>query len=255
MTGMVGRQHTMHAGKSVAVERGIDFVKPGMRIGLGTGSTVEVLVKRLAERTQDGLQFTATATSTRTASLAENLGLEIRSLDDIGALDLTLDGADEVDPSLHLVKGGGGALLWEKIVAMASNRFVVLADISKKVDSLGRFPLPIEIVKFGHLTTTRQINRVLSRLGYDQVDIQLRKNSGKPFVTDEGHYILDLHLRRIANPQELAAEITAVPGVVETGLFLDMADVCIFGHGTGEVEVVRRTESNRKPTPMIEEEN
>jgi len=176
-------------------------------------------------------------TSTRTADLARDLGIEVTSLDEAKWLDLTIDGADEVDPELNLIKGGGGALLQEKIVATASDRMVVITDAGKEVTALGAFPLPIEVIPFGWQTTKALVEETLINMDVLGRDTTLRMNDDRPYVTDEGNYILDLHLRRIGNARQLSLVLNQVPGVVENGLFIDICDVVIVGHGDGRVQV------------------
>ena len=225
--------------KFICAKRAMDFVKPGMRLGLGTGSTAAWLVKLIGEEVRNnGLQIVAVATSDATARLADECGITVRSMDDVKWLDLTIDGADEFDPNLNLIKGGGAALLQEKIVATASDQMVVIADATKDVEVLGRFPLPVEVVCFGWETTKGLIEEAISNLDVmgQQVTLRLDGNANA-LLTDEGHYILDLHLGRIGNPRELSLILNQIPGVVETGLFLDIADAVVIGHVDGRVEV------------------
>jgi len=224
--------------KFVAAKRAVDYVQDGMRLGLGTGSTAAWMVRCLAERIrEEGLQVIGVPTSTRTADLARDLGIEVTSLDEAKWLDLTIDGADEVDPELNLIKGGGGALLQEKIVATASDRMVVITDAGKEVTALGAFPLPIEVIPFGWQTTKALVEETLINMDVLGRDTTLRMNDDRPYVTDEGNYILDLHLRRIGNARQLSLVLNQVPGVVENGLFIDICDVVIVGHGDGRVQV------------------
>lgn len=225
--------------KFICAKRAMDFVKPGMRLGLGTGSTAAWLVRLLGEEVRNnGLQITAVATSVQTANLAAECGITVRTLDEVKWLDLTIDGADEFDPKLNLIKGGGGALLQEKIVATASDQVVVIADATKDVDVLGRFPLPVEVVRFGWMTTKGLIEEAISNLDVIGQTATLRLDADdEEFITDEGHYIVDLHLQRIGNPCELSLILNQIPGVVETGLFLDIADAVVIGHVDGRVEV------------------
>ena len=224
--------------KFVAAKRAADFVESGMRVGLGTGSTAAWLVKMLGEMVrEEGLKIRAVPTSTRTAELAQEVGIDVFTLDQVKWLDLTIDGADEFDPELNLIKGGGGALLQEKIVAMASDQMVVISDASKAVETLGAFPLPVEVVKFGWETTKSLIEECLSNVNVLGNAVTLRMQNDQPLITDEGHHIVDLHLKRIENPRELSMVLNQVPGVVENGLFLDIADAIVIGHGDGRVEV------------------
>jgi ribose 5-phosphate isomerase A len=224
--------------KLVAARRAVDFVEDGMRVGLGTGSTAAWMVRCLGEVVrEEGMMITCVATSTRTAELAREVGLTVKRLEEVRWLDLTIDGADELDPDLNLVKGGGGALLHEKIVATASDRMIVIADHGKAVEQLGAFPLPVEVVPFGWQTTQALIEEMLSNLEVAGRDVVLRLDGAEPFRTDEGNLILDLHLRRIANPGQLSLVLNQIPGVVENGLFLDICDVAILGEPDGTVEL------------------
>ena len=224
--------------KFVAAKRAVDYVEDGMRVGLGTGSTAAWLVKILGELVRDeGLKIKAVPTSNRTAQLARDVAIDVFTLDQVKWLDLTIDGADEFDPQLNLIKGGGGALLQEKIVATASDQMVVISDASKSVETLGAFPLPVEVVKFGWETTKELIEECLSNVNVLGSAVTLRMQNDTAMITDEGHYILDLHLKRIENPRELSIIMNQVPGVVENGLFLDIADGIVIGHGDGRVEV------------------
>ena len=224
--------------KFVAAKRAAEFVEGGMKVGLGTGSTAAWLVRCLGEQVRDhGLKIKGVPTSTRTAKLAKEVGIEVISLDEARWLDLTIDGADEYDHDLNLIKGGGGALLQEKIVATASDQMVVIADISKKVETLGAFPLPVEVIPFGWQTTKTLIEELLSGLDVLGSDVHLRMDADAPFVTDEGNHILDLHLNRIGNPRQLSLVLNQIPGVVENGLFIDICDAVVIGYGDGRVEV------------------
>ena len=220
--------------KDAAAQAAVKLVKPGMKLGLGTGSTANVFVHRLAERMQeDPFELRCAATSKATAELAQSLGLRVESLDELGWLDLTIDGADEVDPDLNLIKGGGGAHLREKIVARASDRMVVIADPGKVVEQLGRFHLPVEVIPFGWRSTEAQIRRGLDDLGLTERPITLRKREDRVFMTDEGNLILDLALEAIPNAYELAAIFADIPGVVEHGLFLNICHLAIIGREDG----------------------
>jgi ribose 5-phosphate isomerase A len=222
------------AGKRAAAARAVALVERNMKLGLGTGSTAAIFVELLAERARDeALDLACVATSEATATLARGEGLRVVDLDEVMRLDLTVDGADEVDGALRLIKGGGAALLREKIVAHASDRLVVIADDSKRVAVLGAFPLPVEVVRFGCGATQAAVRRVLLDADVDRRDAALRMDSDAPLVTDEGHHILDLRLGRIGDPAALSAALLAVPGVVETGLFLGMAERAILGRADG----------------------
>ncbi len=224
--------------KYVAAYRAADMVEDGMRVGLGTGSTAAWLVRRLGERVQqEGLRIKGVPTSTRTAQLAREVGIEVVSLDQAGWLDLTIDGADEFDGDLNLIKGGGGAHLQEKIVATASDQMVVITDAGKEVETLGAFPLPVEVIPFGWQTTRTLIEEVLDTMDVLGTNSALRMNGEAPFVTDEGNHILDLHLQRIGNARQMALVLNQVPGVVENGLFIDICDKVVVGYGDGRVEL------------------
>jgi len=207
----------------------LSAVEPGMKLGLGTGRTAEHFVRLLAARVRDGLDVLGVATSERTASLAEAEGVRLASLEDEPALDLTIDGADEVDPSLRLIKGGGGALLREKIVAAASARMIVIVDAAKLVSVLGAFPLPIEVVPFGLAATKRAIGGLATGLGISG-PLTLRGGDARPFLTDGGHHILDASFGRIVDPDQLADGLARIPGVVEHGLFIGLASAAIVAH-------------------------
>ncbi len=228
--------------KRAAGERAVEFVESGMRVGLGTGSTAEWFIRALGARVRAGVvnRIVGVPTSMRTGALAEAEKVPLGTLDEAGWLDLTVDGADEFDPDLSLIKGGGGALLQEKIVACASDRMVVIADPTKRVATLGAFPLPVEIVPFGWETTKAIVEGVLEDQGYAEPRTSLRIARDEPFITDGGHFILDLHLVRIARPATLGPALVAIPGVVETGLFVGIASTVVLGHEDGRTEIVTR---------------
>ena len=224
--------------KFVAAKRAVGFVENGMKVGLGTGSTAAWMVRCLGERVrEEGLKIVGVPTSTRTAELARAVGVKIVSLDEAKWLDITIDGADEVDQNLALIKGGGAALLQEKIVATASDQMIVIADAAKEVSQLGAFPLPVEVIPFGWQTTKALIEETLVSLDVMNRDCSLRMNGAKPLITDEANYIIDLHLKRIGNPRQLALVLNQIPGVVENGLFIDICDIVVIGHGDGRVTV------------------
>ncbi len=224
--------------KFVAAKQASAYVEDGMKVGLGTGSTAAWLVKCLAERVEkEGLKIKGVPTSTRTAQLARDVGIDVISLDEAKWLDVTIDGADEYDGNLNLIKGGGGALLQEKIVATASDQMIVIADASKQVETLGNFPLPIEVIPFGWQTTKTLVEETLIGLDVLGRKVSLRMNGDAPFYTDEGNHILDLHLNRIGNARQMSLVINQIPGVVENGLFIDICDIVVIGHGDGRVEV------------------
>ena len=231
---------SVEAYKRAAAARAIDFVHSGMRLGLGTGSTAQAFIELLAERVRAGLDVVAVPTSEATRAQATRLGIALTTLDDAPKLDLTVDGADEIAPDLTLIKGGGGALLREKIVASASAKMIVIADESKWVPVLGRFPLPIEIVPFGAAATRRAVEAATAAAGCPgPASLRLAQN-GHAFVTDGGHWLLDAQLQRIADPRDLANRLAAVPGVVEHGLFIGLARTAILA-GSGGVRLVERT--------------
>ncbi|MGE0499382.1 MAG: ribose-5-phosphate isomerase RpiA [Rhizobiaceae bacterium] len=211
-------------------------VEDGMRIGIGTGSTAEEFVRILAERVAEGLRVIGVPTSERTAGLCLQLGVPLSTLDETPRLDLTVDGADEIDPALSLTKGGGGALLREKIVAAASARMIVIADRSKLVEALGRFPLPVEVNRFGLGATRVAIADAAAGLGLNG-PVTLRMTGAEPFVTDGGHLILDASFGRIPDTRALSNALHAIPGVVEHGLFIGMADTAIVAGAEG-VEIL-----------------
>jgi ribose 5-phosphate isomerase A len=221
-------------GKYVCALRAAQLVKSGMKVGLGTGSTAYWLVKHLGRMVrEEGLQIQGVPTSTRTKEQAIAEGIDMITLDQAGWLDLTIDGADEFDAEFTLIKGGGGAHLQEKVVAMASNRMVVIADASKRVDQLGAFPLPVEVLQFGAAATQTLVERALADLGYSDVEVTPRAADWGNFVTDEGNFILDLHLGAITDAAALAQRLNQIPGVVENGLFLNICDTVIVGNADG----------------------
>ncbi|GGD45878.1 ribose-5-phosphate isomerase RpiA [Sinisalibacter lacisalsi] len=225
--------------KFVAAKKAVDFVEDKMRVGLGTGSTAAWMVRALGERVrEEGLSIVGVPTSTRTAELAAQVGIKVVSLDEARWLDLTIDGADEFDDDLNLIKGGGGALLQEKIVATASDTMVVITDPSKHVEHLGAFPLPVEVVPFGWQTTKALIEESLDSMDVLGRSGTLRMNGEAPFVTDEGNHIVDLHLQRIEDARKLSLVLNQIPGVVENGLFIDICDRVVIGHQDGRVEVI-----------------
>jgi ribose 5-phosphate isomerase A len=223
--------------KRAAAERAVELVADGMRLGLGTGSTAAHFVAALGERVRGGLKVVGVPTSEATREQAQREGIPLTTLDETPELDLTVDGADEIDDSLRVIKGGGGALLREKIVASSSSRMIVIADGSKRVAKLGRFPLPIEVVPFGLTATERAIAKHLESLGAEG-ELRLRRASdGAPYVTDGGHFILDAHLGRIEKPNVLASTLNNIPGVVEHGLFIGLVSGAILATGEGLVEL------------------
>jgi ribose 5-phosphate isomerase A len=223
--------------KRAVAAKALDYVTDGMKLGLGSGSTAEIFVELLAAR---GFQdLVCVPTSEKTAALARKLGLTLAELDDAAPLDLTVDGADEADRDLNLIKGGGGMLLREKIVAGASKKMVVIADASKLVAQLGKFPLPVEVVAFGHKSSAARLTAVLAAAGYANVPMSLRQREGATFKTDGGNVIYDIAFGAIQNAPELAMAISAVPGVVEHGLFIGIATTLLLA-GPGGVDVIER---------------
>ena len=220
---MAGELSPIDTAKFVAAKRAVQFVEDGMRVGLGTGSTAAWMVRCLGEMVrQDGLKIIGVPTSTRTADLARQVGIEVTTLDDAKWLDLTIDGTDEYDADLCLIKGGGGAHLQEKIVATASDRMIVIADPSKSVEHLGAFPLPIEVIRFGWQTTKSLVEEMLGAVDVLGTETSLRMNGDAAFISDEGNHILDLHVKRIGDPRKLSMVLNQIPGVVENGLFIDI---------------------------------
>jgi ribose 5-phosphate isomerase A len=220
----------MEQEKQEAARRSLTFVKDGYVVGLGTGSSASYAIRFLGERVREGLKILGIPTSVKSRDLAVTLGIPLTSFEESLLIDVTIDGADEVSPAVQLIKGGGGALLREKIVASASRMVVIIADSSKQVPVLGKFPLPVEVVPFAEALLIRRI----TALG---ASVTLRRDqSGKPFVTDEGHHILDCSFEAIPDPHRLAGELDRMPGVVEHGLFLDLADIALIGK---EIEIRR----------------
>ena len=255
---MSGELSPIDKAKYVAAKTAADLVEDGMRVGLGTGSTAAWLVRCLGEMVrEDGLKIRGVPTSTRTAELARDVGIDVISLDEARWLDLTIDGADEFDPELNLIKGGGGALLQEKIVATASDQMVVIADAAKEVSTLGHFPLPVEVVPFGWQTTQTLVEEMLISMDVMGRKSSLRMTADRPFVTDEGNYLIDLHLGRIGNARQMALVLNQMPGVVENGLFIDICDKVIIGYGDGRCEVRDINEGTVRETRLdfVEDDN
>jgi ribose 5-phosphate isomerase A len=218
---------TREAEKSVAARKSLEYVQDGMIVGLGTGTTVKYVLEFLGERVAQGLKIRGIPTSKASAAIATSLKIPLTSLDEVECIDVTIDGADEVGPGLSLIKGGGGALLHEKIVASSSKRMVVVADEHKRVDQLGRFPLPVEVIPFAEGPVRRQ----LEKLGAKP---KLRtRQDGSPYITDEGNVIFDCHYGRISDPQAVGQAIKSLTGVVEHGLFLGLASVAIIAGDSG----------------------
>lgn len=222
--------------KKAAADAALALVQPGMRLGLGTGSTAKLFVDGLGTKVAAGLDVLCVATSEATQAQALGLGIPMSTLDETPELDLTIDGADEMDGALRLIKGGGAALLREKIVAAASKRLVIIADTGKQVATLGRFPLPIEVVPFGLEATRRAVAAAIASAGASGDLVLRQRPDGTTLVTDGGHFILDAHLGSIAEPERLAAALNQVPGVVESGLFIGLATAA-FVAGPGGVQI------------------
>jgi ribose 5-phosphate isomerase A len=224
--------------KSAAAHAALGLIQPGMRVGLGTGSTASHFIEALACKHRAGMEIACVPTSETTRRLAESLGLPLTTLDETPMLDVTVDGADEIDSDLRLIKGGGGALLREKIVATSSRRMIVIADHAKRVDTLGKFPLPVELVPFGAGSTLAKIEAAARRAGCSG-SIALRRRSEKLFLTDNGNVIADCGFGRIPDPESLAAALSAVPGVVDHGLFIGIAALAIIAAPSG-IETLQR---------------
>ncbi len=212
------------AEKAIAAAKAVDEVRDGMIVGLGTGSTAAYAVRSLSERIKRGLRITAVATSQATEALARRLAVPLVPFQQLSAVDLTIDGADEIDDRFQAIKGGGGALLREKVIAAASTRVIIIVDSSKLVAQLGKFPLPVEVVPFA----SEFVRARLAELG---ARVTLRSTDGTPFLTDQGNYILDAALDKIPAPRAIAATVAAIPGVAEHGLFLDEIDTIIIARG------------------------
>jgi ribose 5-phosphate isomerase A len=220
--------------KEAAARASLRFVRDGDIVGLGTGSTAVYAVRFLGERVQAGLKIRGIPTSIHTQDLATSLGIPLTTLDEVQEIDVTIDGADEFDPQLRLIKGGGGALLREKIVASATKKFVIIADSSKQVPVLGKFPVPVEVIKFAEALVAKKI----SAMG---AAVKVRADaSGRKFITDEGNHILDCHFGQIPDPPALARKLETTPGVVEHGLFIGMASIALIGKGTQVLEIPRK---------------
>ena len=227
------------AQKRAAAARAVEFVRPGMRLGLGTGSTAKHFVELLGERVRGGLDVICVPTSEATHAQAKSLDIQMTTLDETPALDLTVDGADEIDPDLNLIKGGGGALLREKIVAAASARMIVISDQSKLVAALGRFPLPVEVTPFGFTATRLAVDRAITAIQRPG-PLSLRQGKdGHPFVTDGGHWIIDAALARIDDPKAMAHALSGIPGVMEHGLFVGLAQIAIIS-GPDGIKIIER---------------
>jgi ribose 5-phosphate isomerase A len=223
--------------KRDAAIKALEFVQPGMKLGIGTGSTAEAFVEVLAPRVRGGLDIIGVPTSERTAQMCRTLGIPLGTLEQLAPLDLDVDGADETDHKRNLIKGGGGAHLREKIVAASSKKMLVIVDKSKLVRRLGKFPLPVEVIEYGHLTTRARIAQTIASLGYENVPITMRMKDGVPFKTDSGNIIYDCAFGAIRNAVKLAAVLSPVTGVVEHGLFIGLATTLVIAGPKG-VEVL-----------------
>lgn len=220
--------------KEAAARASLQYIKDGQVVGLGTGSTAAYFIKLLGEEVKNGLRVRGIPTSDRSEELAKSLGIPLITLDDCQEIDVTVDGADEVDPQLRLIKGGGGAALREKIVASATKKLVIVADATKQVPRLGKFPLPVEVIRFAQALVTKRIEGLGAH-------VSLRRNSdGSPYVTDENNHILDCRFGEIRDADGLAQELSEMPGVVEHGLFIGMASVVLFARGSEIVELKRQ---------------
>ena len=223
--------------KELVARASLQFVRDGDVVGLGTGSTAAYAVRFLGERVRSGLKIRGVSTSAQTQNLAASLGIPLTTLEEVEQIDVTIDGADEFDPELRLIKGGGGALLREKVVASATRQEIIIVDSSKQVSVLGKFPLPVEVIRFAEAIISKKI----SALG---ATVQLRKDgAGQPFITDEGHHILDCHFGQIPDPTALAHTLSEMPGVVEHGLFINLADVVLLAKGFEMLEFRRKPHS------------
>ncbi|HEX7194143.1 MAG TPA: ribose-5-phosphate isomerase RpiA [Chthoniobacterales bacterium] len=225
--------------KRAAAAKAIEsFLQDGMTIGLGSGTTSRFFVRILGERVKDGLRVVGVPSSKSTGELAQEVGIPLADLNDVDQLDLTIDGADEIDAKGRMIKGGGANLLWEKIVASASRKMVAIVDESKKVQRLGRFPLPVEVIPFAWRSTERHLQNLFKKAGYADLRIDVRGGTEKPLITDSGHYLLDCHLQAIPDPESLALNLNQIPGVVEHGLFIGIATDAAVGKADGTAETI-----------------
>ncbi len=232
-------QATQQNAKRAAAARALEYVTDGMKLGLGTGSTAEAFLELLAERVRSGLKIIGTPTSERTEDKAKTLGIPIEELDKLAPLDLVIDGADEADLNLNLIKGGGGALLREKIVAASGARMIVIADETKLVPRLGAFPLPVEVITFGHKTTATRIEKAAASLGYPEMKPVLRTKDRRQYRTDSRNCIYDCPFGAINDAPRLASVLSSIPGVVDHGLFIGIASALVLA-GAGGVKVIER---------------
>jgi ribose 5-phosphate isomerase A len=222
------------AEKQAAARASLQYVHDGQIVGLGSGSTATFAIRMLGERVREGMKIRGIPSSIASRDLALELGIPLITFEDAQQIDVTIDGADEFDPALNLIKGGGGAMLREKIVAFASRQLVIVTDSSKQVPMLGRFPVPVEVITFAEPLVARKISNLSAKV------VQRQDNTGKVYVTDEGHHILDCHFGKIPDPASLARTLSDMPGIVEHGLFVGMANVVVMAKA-GDVEVFRRT--------------
>jgi ribose 5-phosphate isomerase A len=219
--------------KKMAAERSLEFVRDGQVVGLGTGSTAAYFIELLGARVKQGLKVRGIPTSDRSREMAASLGIPLTNFDEVEQIDVTVDGADEFDPQLRLIKGGGGAMLREKVVASASRQVVIVADSSKQVSVLGKFPLPVEVVPFAQALVARRIAALGARI------VRRMNGAGAPYVTDSGNQILDCHFGKIEDADSLSRALSEMPGVAEHGLFIGLASVVLVAGG-GTVTEIRR---------------
>jgi ribose 5-phosphate isomerase A len=215
------------------------YLRSGLRIGLGSGTTSHWFVRALGEKVKQGLDVAGVPTSTATRDLAIQVGVPLLELNDVESLDFTIDGADEIDRQGRMIKGGGACLLWEKMVARISRRMIAVVDDGKVVEHIGRFPLPIEVIPYGWRSTERELRKLFAHFGHEGMPIRLRGGLEKPVITDSGNYILDCELIRINDPDRLAPCFNEIPGVVEHGLFVGIANEIVIGHADGSGEILR----------------
>ena len=233
MTASTNETDSRNQEKQIAARAAVDLLEAGSIVGLGSGSTAAYAVRFLAERVREGLKIVGIPTSQQTKHLAEQLGIPLGTLEAHPQIDIDIDGADEIDPQLNLIKGGGGAFLREKIIASVSRRFIVIADSAKQVNRLGKFPVPVEVVPFAQSLIKTQIEALGAK-------VSLRIYAyGNPYVTDEGHHILDCTFGEIADPSALAEKLCHIPGVVEHGLFIGMAEIALIGKAEKVIQLRR----------------